>query len=109
MRCATSFWNISVSEVKKGGQGFRVSQRSSSFRPDVVGQVGDDLDRACACQRRHVAFQRVVGHHLQPSGIVIGDFRQGGQASLVALDGDDLSRPVHQQCARQAAGPARLR
>ena len=40
---------------------------------DVVGQVGDDADRAAAEIGPRVEFQRVAGHDRQPARIVLGD------------------------------------
>ena len=44
----------------------------------------------------------IAGDHTKTPGIMIGDFLQGSQTTLVALNGDNIG-PLSQQGAREAA------
>ena len=50
-------------------------------------------------------FERVARQYFQPPRPACGDLRERGQASLVALDRDHLSRALREQRARQASRP----
>ena len=50
-----------------------------------------------------VERQRVRCDDVEPAGIALGDFAQGGDRALVALDGDDAGGAEREQSARQAA------
>ena len=50
-----------------------------------------------------VERQRVRCDDVEPAGIALGDFAQGRDRALVALDGDDAGGAEREQRARQAA------
>src|SRR5690606_27640444 len=72
---------------------------------DIVGEVGDDLDRESAIRKLdEVGLQRIAGYDLEPAGITVGDLRKGGEATFVALDGDDALGTFGQHGPRQSSG-----
>ncbi len=73
------------------------------FGADVIGQVRGDADRRCQ-KRQRVDLQRVAVQHRQPPRIGPGDLGQSGQGTSILFDGQDMTRALGQQSARQAAG-----
>ena len=74
-------------------------------RRNIVGQVGCDRDRMRARDEfRPIGFQCIARMNSETAGISSGDLVECGQASVVALDRNDVLRAFDQQRARQAAG-----
>ena len=80
--------------------GFPPQPANKQRGSDIIGQVGDDVERAIDAVRH---FQRVTLDHAQLVRKRFGQFGQGGEAARVALDRRD-PRPGAQQRAGQAAG-----
>ncbi len=64
---------------------------------DVIGQVGANPRRTLvADEGAKIDVERIAGDDLEAAGIARGDLCKRREATLIALDGDDLSRAFRQ-------------
>ena len=92
MRSATSRWNIRIELIVPGRPRLERQPGDQQRGRDVVGQVGDDADRAAVEIGRRIDLQRVAGDDIEPAGIMRRDLLQRRDGALVALDRDDAAR-----------------
>src|SRR5262249_21135221 len=72
---------------------------------DVVGQIGDDPQWPLVEIRRWIEGDRVTRHDDKATRIVLCDFIQRGDGTIVALHRDDFARAAIEKRARKAAWP----
>ena len=77
--------------------------RHRSSGADIVGQVGDDLDRTVAGNRRKVRLQGVAGNDFKPSGIVVGNLGKAARQRSSRSMATTSFGAVHEQRPGQAA------
>ena len=88
-------------EWRPGGGGDPVEQELGA---DIIGQVGDDLDRIAFTQCGRINRQRIGFEHLEAARIMRRDFGKGRKAAAVLLDGHHLACAIGEQRPGQATG-----